>query len=228
VLAENDLNGTRTALDRGPLTPGQMRFISPSFNSGRSDASNATPMTDRQNKTARNDQLTPLVGTQEQENQQEHYEGTPQHERRISIPEGAYVTPEQRRLSAQDGIPRYTQSVNGRRRTTVDLTNLPELASPQRPPPRKVSVQVPVADATAESGYATGAGASTVNVGAGAAGGGTPSTLWTTKEVLHRGAITVRKLNLNATAQASAEGRPVQGFIQRGVQLQQAQLRDLL
>ena len=53
----------------------------------------------------------------------------------------------------------------------------------------QVSVQVPVADATAESGYATGAGASTVNVGAGAgaAGGGTPSTLWTTKEVLHRG-----------------------------------------
>jgi len=95
---------------------------------------------------------------------------------------------------------------------------------------QEVSVQVPVADATAESGYATGAGASTVNVGAGAgaAGGGTPSTLWTTKEVLHRGAITVRKLNLNATAQASAEGRPVQGFIQRGVQLQQAQLRDLL
>ena len=73
VLAENDLDATRAAPDRGPLTPGQMRFISPSFNSGRSDASNATPMTDRQNKTASNDQLTPLVGTQEQENQQEHY-----------------------------------------------------------------------------------------------------------------------------------------------------------
>ena len=37
-------------------------------------------------------------------------EGTPQHGRRISIPEGAYVTPEQRRLSEQDGIPRYTVS----------------------------------------------------------------------------------------------------------------------
>ena len=76
VLAENDLDGSRSAPYRGPLTPGQMRFISPSFNSGRSDASNATPMTDRQNleaQTASNDQLTPLVGTQEQENQQEHY-----------------------------------------------------------------------------------------------------------------------------------------------------------